>query len=568
MLGYPYAAAEDGSPAPIRHTPVGGPKTCKGGLGAVRIRTMAKRFVKISLAIKFRLLFGAAVLGIIAVALAVPWTFAARLAEQTAQRPGDELTRLRLNEWLAKHPTNIAAAEDTASSVVAMHTAGDARGRKGPLLIRLRPDMTTDRLDGPREQALRAFVGNVNQRVAMVRTEDDAGTTIYRCFRAVRVEQTCMHCHGATEPLERQYQPGQLVGIIDVAIPGEEAGGWMVKATWWAFIIGGVLSGLLAFFLFSLISHRLVLRPVRQLRNLADKVADGDLAVRSRVRTGDELQHLGDSFNEMLNAISSQHEKLRSANRALDLKLDELAQANVALFHANRVKTEFLANISHELRTPLNSIIGFADLLAESDDERTSRYCRNIGSAARNLLNMINDLLDLAKIEAGKAVISREQVAIADICKTLLALMQPQADKHRIVLHSKLDKNLPVISTDPGKLQQILYNLLSNAIKFTPAGGEVTLSAGQHATTRGGQRIKEVSISVADTGPGIPEAEQQRIFEKFYQAERSLTRSSGGTGLGLAISRELANLLGGRLSLRSSPGHGAVFTVTLPVDQD
>ncbi|MFP3937432.1 MAG: ATP-binding protein [Phycisphaerae bacterium] len=529
---------------------------------------MAKRFVKISLATKFRLLFGAAVLGIIAAALAVPWTFTRRLAEQTAQRPGEELTRLRLNEWLARHPTNLAAAEDSESNVVALHTAGDVAGRRGPLLIRLGRDMTSERLDATGRQAMRAFVRNVNQRLAIIRTENDAGRTIYRCFRAVRVEPTCMRCHGPTEPVERQYQPGQLVGVIDVSIPGEDASGWLVKATWWAFIIGGALAGLLAFFLFSLISHRLVLRPVRQLRNLADKVAEGDLSARSRVRTGDELQHLGDSFNEMLDAISTQHEKLRSANRALDLKLDELAEANVTLFHANKVKTEFLANISHELRTPLNSIIGFADLLAETGDERTQRYGSNIAAAARNLLNMINEMLDLAKIEAGKAVVNRERVPVLDMCRTLVALMQPQADKNQTQLRSKLPEDLPVINTDGGKLQQILYNLLSNAIKFTPAGGEVTLSAQQHETTRGGRRVREVSISVADTGPGIPEAEQQRIFEKFYQAERSLTRSSGGTGLGLAISRELTNLLGGRLSLKSSPGHGAVFTVTLPVDEE
>jgi signal transduction histidine kinase len=528
---------------------------------------MAKRFVKISLATKFRLLFGAAVLGIIAAALAVPWTFTKRLAEQTAQRPGAELTRLRLNEWVTRHPTDVAAASDAESDVVALHTAGEAGARKGPLMIKLRADMTAERpLDRPRRQALRAFLRNVNQRLAIIHDEDDAGRTVYRCFRAVRVEPTCMRCHGPSEPIERQYQPGQLVGIIDVALPGEAASGWLVKATWWAFIIGGVLAGLLAFFLFSLISHRLVLRPVRQLRNLADKVAEGDLSARSRVRTGDELQRLGDSFNEMLEAISTQHEKLRSANRALDLKLDELAEANVTLFHANQVKSEFLANVSHELRTPLNSIIGFADLLAASDDERTQRYGRNVAAAARNLLNMINDLLDLAKIEAGKADVRREPVSVTEICGTLLALMQPQADKSQIQLRSEVAGELPTVSTDPGKLQQILYNLLSNAIKFTPAGGEVTLSAWQHTAQRGGREVREVSIAVADTGPGISEAEQQRIFEKFYQAERSLTRSAGGTGLGLAISRELTNLLGGRLSLKSSAGAGAVFTVTLPVE--
>jgi signal transduction histidine kinase len=290
------------------------------------------------------------------------------------------------------------------------------------------------------------------------------------------------------------------------------------------------------------------------------------MAVRSEIQTGDELQRLGESFNDMLEAITDQTDKLRRANRALDLKLSELAQANVSLFQANQVKTDFLTNVSHELRTPLNSIIGFADLIREQDADRIGRWAQNISVAAKNLLAMINDLLDLAKIEAGRATVHLDKVALSDTCQTLLDLMKPQADQKQIDLVGQIDPSLPILETDGGKIQQILYNLLSNAIKFTPVGGEVKLSA-EMVTGRAGSP-GQVEIAVADTGPGIPEADQQRIFDKFYQMDKPLTKQSAGTGLGLAISKELSQLLGGRLTVKSTPGQGATFRFILPVDAE
>jgi signal transduction histidine kinase len=562
---------------------------------------MAKRLVKISLATKFRLLFGVAVLGIIAAALVVPWYFMELLAEQGVQRPGMELTRLRLNEWLELHPKDLAAAEDKASRVVSLYTA-DAKGgpRTGPALVVLRPGAKpARRLDSPARKAQRAFAADNEQDLAIIQDEDDRGHTVYRVFRALRVEQTCLNCHGSSARQELRFQPGQFVGMVEVALPGDTASGPLVWWTRGAFIVGAVLAALLAFILFTVISHRLVLRPVRDLRNLADKVAEGDLTVRSTIATQDELQRLGESFNDMLQAINDQHEKLRAANRALDLKLNEVAEANVTLFRANKVKSEFLANVSHELRTPLNSIIGFADLLAERDDERIRRYGQNISSSAKNLLGMINDLLDMAKIEAGKADVRFDKVSVTDVCQTLLALMAPLADKKQLALRAELAGDVPIVVTDGGKLQQILYNLLSNAIKFTPAGGQVTLTtvlerppggeapaptapapadaptavavaatdgaARTDAPARNGGAPDGVSVAVSDTGPGIAEADQARIFEKFYQADQTLTKENYGTGLGLSIAKDLAALLGGRLTLKSSPGHGATFTLFLPI---
>jgi signal transduction histidine kinase len=196
-----------------------------------------------------------------------------------------------------------------------------------------------------------------------------------------------MTCHSASAPAELRFESEQLAAMVRVTLPGETASTPLVWWTRGAFVVGALLAGTLALVLFALISHRIILRPIRSLRSLTDKVAEGDLTIRSKIKTGDELQRLGESFNEMLDAITSQHDKLRSANRALDLKLSELAEANVTLFRADKVKSEFLANVSHELRTPLNSIIGFADLLAERDDPRVKRYGENISIAAKDLLS-------------------------------------------------------------------------------------------------------------------------------------------------------------------------------------
>ena len=526
---------------------------------------MAKK-VRISLATKFRVLFGTSVLGIIVAALIVPWYLMERLADEGVQRSADEVSRLYLNEWVHTHYAN----PDTPSRIADYYTSGDESGRRQrPEFIRIKTGRRDPAIHGTRKDAVKLFTRSDLDVKVFPLEKDDQGQSVHPCYRAVRIQETCLSCHRTLAKPTNQFEPGQLVGLIEVMMPQSSSlssSGDLAVVIRLTFGIAAFLAAFLALILFAVIIQALVLRPVRQLRQLADRVTEGDLAVRSTIQTGDELQRLGDSFNEMLDAIDEQHEKLTTANRALDLKLSELAEANVTLFQANKVKNEFLANVSHELRTPLNSIIGFADLLADSEDERVGRYGRNIVSSAKTLLNMINDLLDIAKIEAGKAHLHLDKVSVIDTCQNLAAIMQPLAEKKQLLLNVQLDESLPIVTTDAPKLQQILYNLLSNALKFTPAGGAVTLTAGQVTLQKDGEATQEVFVSVADTGPGIAEADQQRIFEKFYQADRTLTRESSGTGLGLSIARELTGLLGGRLTLQSTAGHGATFTLHLPVE--
>jgi len=241
----------------------------------------------------------------------------------------------------------------------------------------------------------------------------------------------------------------------------------------------------------------------------------------------------------------------------------------VSLYEANRLKTDFLANVSHELRTPLHSIIGFADVLDDAftgeneQDEKRRRYVHNIATASRSLLTMINELLDLAKIEAGRVDLHPGAMSVSDVCESLLNLIRPQADPKNLELKLNVARRIPVVETDPGKVQQIIFNFLSNAVKFTPEGGRIELGAAAVRDEQG--EPTGVRIRVADTGPGIAMEHHETVFEKFRQIDDSHTKQFGGTGLGLAISRELARLIDARIELDSDVGQGATFTLVLPL---
>jgi signal transduction histidine kinase len=222
--------------------------------------------------------------------------------------------------------------------------------------------------------------------------------------------------------------------------------------------------------------------------------------------------------------------------------------------------------MSHELRTPLNSIIGFSEVLSSNEklSDRERRYAANIQSSGKMLLGLINDILDLAKIESGRMDLHLEEFSVLDVVEGLVTMARPIAEKKSIEIEVAIEPGVPVVFQDPGKIQQILYNLLSNAIKFTPEGGRVIVSA--DATD------KELVIAVEDTGVGIAPGDRERIFEKFRQgssglvgAETTLTRHYSGSGLGLSIVRELCRMLGGEVALESELGKGSTFTIRLPL---
>ena len=311
--------------------------------------------------------------------------------------------------------------------------------------------------------------------------------------------------------------------------------------------------------------RRGVLKPLRQLQDVTERVGRGETAARAALRAGTEVTSLAESLNRMLDANERVQRQLAAVNEALDLKVGELSEANVGLGESNRLKSEFLANVSHELRTPLNSIIGFADLLEEiarqdpAADPKRLRYIGNIQRSGRSLLDMINELLDMAKIEAGRMEVTVAPASVKDLLEGLQAIMRPVAQQKRIELELRVPEDLPRVETDAGKLQQILYNFLSNAVKFSPEDGVVIVTAEPVARDGGAVRI-----SVTDHGPGIPADMQDTIFEKFRQVDATHTRRAGGTGLGLAICRELADLLGCAVGVVSAQGRGSTFSVEVP----
>ncbi len=370
---------------------------------------------------------------------------------------------------------------------------------------------------------------------------------------------TTMTTSAARFPLA--VDPSRLVGIVSVDIPSRVKENQLLLNR--IFIMtAGLLAGTLAILCFYLITTRLILQPVRVLQETAEKVSQGDLNIRSDISTGDEFQQLSETFNVMLANLKQTTDQLRSINKSLDLKLGQLAESNLALYESNRLKSEFLANVSHELRTPLNSILGFADLLKDAlsigAESKPGRYIHNILQSGRHLLELINDLLDLAKIEAGRMDIRSEPLSLPDLFEGLVNILKPLCESKQLTIQTTVGAGMPIMQTDPGKLQQVLYNFLSNAIKFSPVGARIDLVAQREGD-------ENVRISVSDQGPGIAAEKQQIIFEKFRQVDASVTRAYQGSGLGLAISKELTALLGGSIGVHSALAVGATFWVVLPL---
>jgi two-component system, NtrC family, sensor kinase len=239
----------------------------------------------------------------------------------------------------------------------------------------------------------------------------------------------------------------------------------------------------------------------------------------------------------------------------------EIADKSAQLEAASRHKSEFLANMSHELRTPLNAIIGFSEVLAEKMfgdvNEKQTEYLRDILESGRHLLSLINDILDLSKIEAGRMELEPADFHLPGVIENALILVRERASRRGITLGSTIDERLGLIRGDERKVKQVLLNLLSNALKFTPEGGRIYV---------GGRLDGEMAeVSVADTGVGIAPADQEAVFEEFRQVGAAEKRVEG-TGLGLTLSRKFVELHGGRIWVQSEVGHGSTFTFTLPLN--
>ena len=401
----------------------------------------------------------------------------------------------------------------------------------------------------------------------------------YHYYQPIRWKSSCKVCHEyrgiigdaptGGDAAHARYAEGDLMAVAKVVMPDSATR----KAINWnraILLATAIMTVFLAMLAAYAIVRYVIVKPLDHLREVSDEVRRGNVQARAEIHTADEFEELGVAFNRMLRGLVDSQEDLSKANQSLDDKVDELARANMHLYEMNRLKSDFLATMSHELRTPLNSIIGFSDVLGsiQSLDDKQRRYVQNIRSSGRMLLEMINDILDLAKIEAGKMEVRPATFAVEAIVSAQCDMARPLAEKKNIDLAFEVGAGLEAVEQDPAKVQQILANLLSNAVKFTPEGGRVDVSARLEPVE--GQPSGEIAIEVSDTGVGIAPEEQQTIFEKFRQSrvfqtgDDAMTREFSGTGLGLSIVRELCRLLGGDIAVESQLGRGSRFTVRLP----
>jgi signal transduction histidine kinase/DNA-binding response OmpR family regulator len=313
-------------------------------------------------------------------------------------------------------------------------------------------------------------------------------------------------------------------------------------------------------------TNRIMGRPLDQLQRGVTAVREGRLEYVQVSRTGDEIEYLADSVNAMIEALKSSREELRQHQETLEerirLRTEALEEATQRALSASQAKSEFLANVSHELRTPMNGVLGMIDILIEDEPRPAQREnLETARSCANTLLALLNDILDLSKIEAGRMLLEQIPFDLREVAADCVKSMAPKARQKGIELRIQLATSLPPkLVGDPLRIRQILMNLLSNAVKFTDKGW-VEVRVKPVASSRN-DRV-DVAIEVADTGTGIPPEKHRSIFEQFTQADGSISRKYGGTGLGLAIVRRLVEMHDGRIELTSAVGVGSEFRATL-----
>jgi signal transduction histidine kinase len=571
--------------------------------------------LRIPLAAKCQLLFSAAAVVIIAAALFVPWQRMEQLTEQLNEKAAQTVARQAVALHVAEQraqpgaggnppgppaftTTSPATAPSTPATQPADAPLAIGRGEyRRPRIVSAARVQATSTGEADPYRFEKSALARFQRRRDLpffgreYLPQGELGEAGFRYAEPLWNVGSCVDCHTPPTTAAAGTGPGdfdapppaaddgragapppQLLGVVSVDIPSQISTRQLLLNRVFM-LLAGLLAGTLAIVTLYAVITRLILQPVRVLQDTAEKVSQGDLDIRSDISSGDEFQQLSETLNTMLRNLKESNDQLRAVNKSLDLRLGQLAETNVALYESNRLKSEFLANVSHELRTPLNSIIGFAELLKDQvpaapagngapaspagPEAKLQRYVQNIQRSGNHLLDLINDLLDLAKIEAGRMEVRSEPLSLGDVFEGLANLLRPLCEQKKVMILPSVGPGVPIVRTDPAKLQQVLYNFLSNAIKFSPPNQTIALDA---ATDDQGR----VRISVTDRGPGIPADKQGVIFEKFRQLDAGMTREHGGTGLGLAIAKEMSKLLQGEIGVDSAAGQGSTFWIAIP----
>lgn len=409
---------------------------------------------------------------------------------------------------------------------------------------------------------------------------DFDGQSSLRYLTPLRIDASCISCHGnpagekdVTGYTKEGLERGDLYGVISVVVPSEIYDESIAQNVmregllFFALIVACVVS--VYFFV-----NRFVTAPLERLKNAVRVTDEGRFAVDVKDVRGDgEVHDLAAYFDTMSSELNTLYDDLESqvelragqlvlANEELIRQREQLESMNERLFEESRYKSDFLAMMSHELRTPLTSVIAFTEILQAEESDAKGNRARILGEIRQNaaiLLSRINNILDVARLEAGKSELDLQLLDVADVVNSVEAALEPLASAKRIALSVEVARDVPLITADPDKARRIVENLAGNAVKFTPEGGRISISA------LFDREADRVLVRVEDDGIGIAPEDVPVIFDKFTQGDASASRRYNGSGLGLSLARELAELHGGTIEVQSVAGKGSTFTAAFPV---
>ncbi|MGI6450523.1 MAG: c-type heme family protein [Desulfitobacteriia bacterium] len=405
------------------------------------------------------------------------------------------------------------------------------------------------------------------------------GDKVFRYLSPLIIDETCLSCHGEPQGeydisgyQKEGYELGSLGGAISLTMP-MDISIQNIKANLISNAVFFLVLMLACIIIIYFLATRLVIRSLGELEGAVGEVGRGNLNINlSNLKARGEIKRLANHFQHMTNQlrdlynnleqkVENRTRELQKANKILERHQFELEEANKKLQEANKFKSEFLALMSHELRTPLTSVIAFTEILSSEVGpraEKTQHYLEEIKTSSHVLLGLINNILEMAKIEAGKSSLQIETVDLTDVIASVEAVAMPLALRKNISLKIKISPGIPLIKADPEKLRSVVENLVGNALKFTANNGQVEIMADYSP------QDNLALLKVQDTGIGIKEEELKFIFEKFTQADSSTSRKYGGTGLGLALTKEFIELHNGWIKVDSIVNQGTTFTVGLP----